>query len=831
MFTGGTSNTAIRSTTFPRRALPMKKRKGLESLVGSSSGPPASLSVSSPSSSSKLGRSSTSKTKVSSNGDHDDDVKAALLLLKASKMFPVSPGQLSGCDSRDEDCGEGGRRCDSPPRINDVLVTTGQAGGEGERGGGGKKVVNDDEEDTRALLFHHIGNRRFRVLVEASLSKYFASEEVDALVRGRWPAERPPGPPTEGRGRVARAVIDSVRGNSPPGRFLVRLCRHNEEADCEEMEDGSHWKVATGMEIERMVHSTFWAAGRYCFYLNRTAPVVVEQNDEEVAAAMASEEEAIEKITENIRLNQLRHLQRRKATTAMVEAATASGEKMMKIAPSAPFMPALLPTTFYRNQIDELCAKASSSSISSSSSVMTQSTNTRAYPLSPPPVPSPTPPESTRTSISSAEGSAVAMAAKNVADSPVSLTPSFRLKVFLNLPTEKFFVNVGDDSSSKNDDLLSPTIDPTPYDVPSNYDVLCGRGQSFFHHVGNRRFRVMIEMNTERYKNAYQASLPSNGTIATTTEDGSVRGGGEDSVQKLIDETLHSLSMCDPPARFLGMDMSTGRWRALNPIFSQLKTEQTFFECLQVGQLRQARQREEELRRLIECQKKRQREEQLNLIECQKKRLLEHLRLDKCAKKSRTKMQRQHGEGAWKSLIECEKNKILQDLDEQIAMMCGGGDISGGERVPSGGGDDGTHQVAADRGMPQLQGFGNTHVMEAGPSLHSQSLNGILNLQSLMKQADDYQIPHQQQQHEISQLLAVAAAAGMLRQLQQQEVAQQISQPLFQAAFASALRGIFSSNNSCGGGALAPQEQDKQQQQHKQKSPRMSLHSPATSLK
>jgi len=610
------------------------------------------------------------------------------------------------------------------------------------------------------------------------------------------------------------------------------------------MEDGSHWKVATGMEIERMVHSTFWAAGRYCYYLNRTDPEVVEQNGEEVAAAMASEEDAIEKITENIRLNQLRHLQRRKATTAMVEAATASGEKMMKIAPSAPFMPALLPTTFYRNQIDEPCAKASSSSMSSSSSVITPSTNTRAYPSSPPPVPSPTPPESTRTSISSAEGSSVAMAAKNVADSPVSLTPSSRLKVFLNLPIEKFFVDVGEDASSKNDDLLPPTIDPTPYDVPSNYDVLCGRGQSFFHHVGNRRFRVMIEMNTERYKNAYLASLPSNGTIATATDDGSVRGGGEDSVQKLIDETLHSLSMCDPPARFLGMDMSTGRWRALNPAFSQLKTEQTFFECLQVGQLRQARQREEELRRLIECQKKRQREEQLNLIECQKKRLYGNLRSDKCAKKNRSKMQRQHEEGAWKSLIECEKNKIFRELEEQMTILCGGGDSSGGEIVPSGGGGGGTHQVAADRGMPQgaqrvlnkslcsegLQGFGNTHVMETGPTLHSQSVHGELNLQSLLKQANDYHIPQQQQQREISQLLAAAAAAGMLRQLQQQEVAQQISQPLFQAAFASALSGIFSSNNnSCGGGALAPQQQ--QQQQHKQKSPRLSLHSPASSLK
>ena len=161
-----------------------------------------------------------------------------------------------------------------------------------------------------------------------------------------------------------------------------------------------------------------------------------------------------------------------------------------------------------------------------------------------------------------------------------------------------------------------------------------------------------------------------------------------------------------------------------------------------------------------------------------------------------------------------------------MTILCGGGDSSGGNTVPSGGGGDSTHQVAADRGMPQgaqrvlnkslcsggLQGFGNTHVMEAGPTLHSQSLNGILNLQSLLKQANDYQRPKQHQQPMISQLFATASAAGMLRQLQQQEVAQQISQPLFQAAFASALSGIFSSNNSCGGGALAPQQQ--QQQQH-----------------
>lgn len=38
--------------------------------------------------------------------------------------------------------------------------------------------------------------------------------------------------------------------------------------------------------------------------------------------------------------------------------------------------------------------------------------------------------------------------------------------------------------------------------VPSNYDVLCGRGKESFNHVGNRRFRVTIGMNLKKYMEA-----------------------------------------------------------------------------------------------------------------------------------------------------------------------------------------------------------------------------------------------------------------------------------------------------------------------------------------
>jgi len=117
----------------------------------------------------------------------------------------------------------------------------------------------------------------------------------------------------------------------------------------------------------------------------------------------------------------------------------------------------------------------------------------------------------------------------------------------------------------------------------------------------------MIEMNIRRYEKAYLASFPE---AKRSTHGG---GGdhiqklidemGEDYIQKLIGEILLSLSKCHPPARFLGMDMTNGRWRVLNPVYANLKTETTFFECLQVNQKRQSRLLEEEWRYRIEMEK------------------------------------------------------------------------------------------------------------------------------------------------------------------------------------------------------------------------------------
>eukprot|EP00571_Detonula_confervacea_P003224 CAMPEP_0172322280 /NCGR_PEP_ID=MMETSP1058-20130122/45490_1 /TAXON_ID=83371 /ORGANISM="Detonula confervacea, Strain CCMP 353" /LENGTH=1070 /DNA_ID=CAMNT_0013037983 /DNA_START=26 /DNA_END=3238 /DNA_ORIENTATION=- len=184
---------------------------------------------------------------------------------------------------------------------------------------------------------------------------------------------------------------------------------------------------------------------------------------------------------------------------------------------------------------------------------------------------------------------------------PVSFQCPTRIKVFLALPMDRFFIE-------EEERVPSATVMPSPSSlhtiIPSNYDMLCGPGNSFFHHVGNRRFRIMIEMNAQRYEQAYLASSVSpNAPDADDGSSSSINAEGEVSIQKLVDEILHSLSKCDPPGRFLGMEMSTGRWRLLNPVFAQLKTEQTFFECLQVKQKRHMRlqlELEEECK--LQCQ-------------------------------------------------------------------------------------------------------------------------------------------------------------------------------------------------------------------------------------
>mmetsp|Transcript_625 Transcript_625/g.1469 ORF Transcript_625/g.1469 Transcript_625/m.1469 type:complete len:292 (-) Transcript_625:520-1395(-) len=54
--------------------------------------------------------------------------------------------------------------------------------------------------------------------------------------------------------------------------------------------------------------------------------------------------------------------------------------------------------------------------------------------------------------------------------------------------------------SPKNSSSEEDNVDLLAEDYkPGNYDVLCGRGTQSFIHIGNRRFRITIAMNLDRY--------------------------------------------------------------------------------------------------------------------------------------------------------------------------------------------------------------------------------------------------------------------------------------------------------------------------------------------
>jgi hypothetical protein len=49
--------------------------------------------------------------------------------------------------------------------------------------------------------------------------------------------------------------------------------------------------------------------------------------------------------------------------------------------------------------------------------------------------------------------------------------------------------------------VRAPQLLPNDY-VPSNYDIICGKGKQAFNHIGNRRFRVTIDLHLPKYEEA-----------------------------------------------------------------------------------------------------------------------------------------------------------------------------------------------------------------------------------------------------------------------------------------------------------------------------------------
>ncbi|KAL3776061.1 hypothetical protein HJC23_008216 [Cyclotella cryptica] len=338
------------------------------------------------------------------------------------------------------------------PRVNDVLIGKG------------------------CETFHHVGNRRFRILVEMHFHNYF-KENISSCHRDG----------------IVQAVMDSVRGNHPPGRFLVPQEASFEDfgahrdADETTRQPNVKWKIATEAEAEAKVHATFLAAGRF---LVTKATVMQGRQEEKEEATVTQREEKRETSTESS------------------------------------------PDVNLVNRIPPYHDKS----------------NSRAA--------------------SDETGSSAPISARQIHDQQTCPSAAKTVKCpsnirdFINRPLSQYFVMEPPDTHEM------PSLPPS-YIVPSNYDILCGQNsKDYFHHIGNRRFRILIEMSVKRYETL----------LLHPTDD------SRDSIQTLVGETLLSVSKCDPPGRFLGMDFSTGRWRILNPIFAQLKTEQTFFECVRVTQ-------------------------------------------------------------------------------------------------------------------------------------------------------------------------------------------------------------------------------------------------------
>lgn len=76
--------------------------------------------------------------------------------------------------------------------------------------------------------------------------------------------------------------------------------------------------------------------------------------------------------------------------------------------------------------------------------------------------------------------------------------------------------------------------------VPGDYDVLCGRDKTSFCHTGNKRFRVIVAMNFERYQNC------------ATREDKTI----------ITEEILEGIRECG--GRFLKLNKKTGEYNVVS---------------------------------------------------------------------------------------------------------------------------------------------------------------------------------------------------------------------------------------------------------------------------
>jgi hypothetical protein len=112
---------------------------------------------------------------------------------------------------------------------------------------------------------------------------------------------------------------------------------------------------------------------------------------------------------------------------------------------------------------------------------------------------------------------------------------------------------------------LAPVTPAPPQELPidfkpENYDIICGKGKSFFNHIGNRRFRVTIEL----YLPQYQAAQTKSGKSAIVNN-----------VVNLIRSSTSSGA-----GGFIRFDKKTNRWMELGDAGSREKVGQAIRDAL-----------------------------------------------------------------------------------------------------------------------------------------------------------------------------------------------------------------------------------------------------------
>jgi len=488
-----------------------------------------------------------------------------------------------------------------------------------------------------STCFNHIGNRRFRILVEINVDNYFNSDITASKVED---TTKNTNAISTKQDDIINSVLSSIQGNSPPGRFLLPYLHYidNKEDSCgsnvkevngEDL-DVMFWKVASKEEVRKRVHSTFLAAGRFFIKKDHIVDMIerrasqldvevedgvqfnddvvmperkvrvdgenspVQSKDNTVLPKRKARQEAdVEGTDEESRSNN--DLPERKASqegtgdqskvdtmermASQFNAGCASVQPQGRQASQVDTRVAGQQSKCDSDMVDRRASQndAGACGATERSTVSSSSSNPFTLNLKQP------------TSFSRILHTSISqhLSLTNGLGLANNYIPAM-VKSFLSIPIEEFFMPDERDNANSVESIPHPAA----FIMPSNYDVLCGSGQAFFHHIGNRRFRIVVEMNMERYEKEYQKVD---------------RGEPNSQIHDIVEQINQSIAKCDPPGRFLAMDMNTGWWRVLSPMYSQLKVEHTLLQCMQVKQraeiraMEASRQKEEQLTAAMEA--------------------------------------------------------------------------------------------------------------------------------------------------------------------------------------------------------------------------------------